>query len=274
MLLAALASPATSLTPWQAVVLGAIQGVSEPLPISSSAHLYLVPRLLGWTYEGVAFDVALHWGTLLALLIAFWREWLDLVRGFFSPGPAGPGARSMVLRLLVACIPGAVAGVLLQESAEAKLRAIPLQAALLAIFGVLMWVADRLGPRLRKADIPDWGTSLLVGFAQALALVPGVSRSGITLTAGRAKGLERVSAARFSFLLATPITFGAGLVELRHLPHGLPLGTLAAGTITAAVVGLLCIKGLIAWLSRAGLGVFAVYRVAFAAFLFAWVALH
>ena len=123
-------------------------------------------------------------------------------------------------------------------------------------------------------DVPGWGASLLVGAAQAVALVPGVSRSGITMTAGRASGMDRVSAARFSFLLATPITFGAGLVELRHLPHDLPVTTLAAGVIASAVVGLLTIHGLLRWLGRAGFGAFCAYRVAFAGVIVAWLALR
>jgi undecaprenyl-diphosphatase len=265
---------ATELAPWQAAVLGVIQGITEFLPISSSAHLYVVPELLGWRYGGLAFDVALHWGTLLALLAAFWRDWVDLGRKALARGPERGEARSMLLRLAVASVPGAIAGLLLESVAEEHLRAVPLQAAMLLVFGLLMWLVDRARQGGRQADIPGWGTSLFVGVAQALALVPGVSRSGITITAGRAAGLDRVSSARFSFLLATPITFGAGLLELRHLPHDLPLGTLAVGVITAAVAGLLSIKGLIRWLGRAGLGVFCAYRVALAGLLFVWLALR
>ncbi len=266
------AHAAAGLTPWQAAVLGAIQGVSEPLPISSSAHLYVVPELLGWQYEGVAFDVALHWGTLLALLAAFWRVWYDLARGLFGVGPDRDHAWSTILRLIVASVPGAVLGLLLEKAAEEKLRALPIQAVMLVVFGLLLWLSDRAPARAQR--FPGWGASLFVGFAQALALVPGVSRSGITLTAGRVSGLDRVSAARFSFLLATPITFGAGLVELRHLPHELPHATLAAGTITAAIVGLLSIRWCLWWLGRAGFGIFFAYRVALAAVILAWLALR
>jgi undecaprenyl-diphosphatase len=268
------AQAAAGLTPWQAAVLGAIQGVSEPLPISSSAHLYVVPELLGWKYEGVAFDVALHWGTLLALVAAFWRDWLELARGALAPGPAGGRARSIVLRLAAASVPGAVAGLLLEQAAEEHLRSLPLQAAMLVVFGLLLWGVDRARRGGRAEDVPGWGVSLFVGVAQALALVPGVSRSGITMTAARAAGMSRVSSARFSFLLATPITFGAGLLELRHLPHDVPGSTLAVGTITAAVVGLLTIKGLVHWLGRAGFGAFCAYRVALAGLIFARLALR
>ena len=277
-MLAAAVAPAAQaaavITPLRAAVLGAIQGVTEFLPISSSAHLYAVPEMLGWRYEGVAFDVALHWGTLLALLFAFWRDWLDLARGSVKPGAQGATARSTLLRLAVASVPAAVAGVLLQKEAETHLRALPLQATMLVVFGLLLWLVDRARPGGRREDVPGWGTSLLVGLAQAVALVPGVSRSGITMTAARGAGMDRVSSARFSFLLATPITFGAGLLELRHLPHDLPVATLAAGVIASTVVGLLAIHGLLRWLGRAGFGAFCAYRVVFAGAIVAWLALR
>jgi undecaprenyl-diphosphatase len=277
-MLSAVLAPATQvadgLTPLRAAALGAIQGVTEFLPISSSAHLYAVPEMLGWRYEGVAFDVALHWGTLLALLVAFWRDWLRLATGLPKPGPAGEAARSTLLRLAVASVPAAVAGLLLEEEASTHLRALPLQATMLVAFGLLLWLVDRGRRGGRHEDFPGWGTSLLVGVAQAVALVPGVSRSGITMTAARAAGLDRVSSARFSFLLATPITFGAGLLELRHLPHDLPVATLAAGMVSSALVGLLAIRGLLRWLSLAGFGAFCAYRVAFALAIVAWLALR
>jgi undecaprenyl-diphosphatase len=252
------------MSPLQAAVLGAVQGLTEFLPISSSAHLYVVPTLLGWPYAGVAFDVALHWGTLVALVVAFWRDWLTLFRDALT----GTGAaRSTLAKLIVASVPAALAGVALEHVAETRLRSLPLQAAMLAIFGVVLWLVDRLQKTAKSESTPGWGTSLFMGAAQCLALVPGVSRSGITMTAGRASGLDRVSAARFSFLLATPITFGAGLLELRHLPHDLPVTTLAIGVVVSAVVGLLAIRGLIRWLGHAGFGVFCVYRVAVAAII-------
>jgi len=253
------------LTPAQAAILGAIQGLTEFLPVSSSAHLYIIPTLLGWKYEGLAFDVALHWGTLIALLLAFGRDWWTMGRDLLSgPGPRRSDSWALFSRLVVGSIPGAVAGVLLQDLAESALRSLPLQALLLAVFGGLLWAADRFRPAGRPTPIPTWGATLAVGLAQTLALVPGVSRSGITMTAGRVVGLDRVSSARFSFLLATPITFGAGLVELRHLPHDLPVVTLGISVVVSALVGLLAIRGLLRWLARAGFGAFFVYRVALA----------
>ncbi len=254
-----------TLDPVQAAVLGAVQGFTEFLPISSSAHLYVVPTLLGWPYAGVAFDVALHWGTLIALLVAFGRDWIELAKNAVAgSGEQRSHAIGLLARIVVASIPGAIAGVLLQDLVETKLRALPLQAAMLAIFGAVLWAADRFSRPGERTDLPGWGTAIGVGCAQALALVPGVSRSGITISAGRAGGLDRISAARFSFLLATPITFGAGLLELRHLPHDLPVTALLIGVVVAALTGMLAIRGLLRWLGHAGFGVFFVYRVALA----------
>jgi len=251
----------STVTPARAAVLGAVQGLTEFLPVSSSAHLYLIPRVLGWKYSGVAFDVALHGGTLLALLLAFARDWWQLLRDAFASDPARRGeAWRLWGWLALATVPGAVAGKLLESAAEHALRSLPLQAVMLIVFGFLLWAADRFLPPGRDPARPGWGAALGLGFAQALALVPGVSRSGVTITAGRVAGLSRVSAARFSFLLATPITLGAVLLKARDLPHDLPATTLAIGVATSAVVGMLAIRWLLRWLQRAGFGVFFLYR--------------
>ncbi len=250
-------------TPGQAAVLGAIQGLTEFLPISSSAHLYIVPQLLGWRYAGLAFDVALHGGTLVALLFAFWRDWWGLATGALSwrPSERRSEARHRV--------PGAIAGKLVEHVAEERLRSLPIQAVMLFVFGFVLWAVDRAFAPGRDARHPGFGAALGMGLAQALALVPGVSRSGITITAGRVAGFSRVAAARLSFLLATPITLGALLLKLRHLPLDVPAGTLAIGVVTSAVVGILAIHGLLRWLARAGFGVFFAYRTALALVLLA-----
>jgi len=254
-----------TLSPLQAVVLGVVQGLTELLPVSSSAHLFVVPELLGWRYEGLAFDVALHGGTLIALIIAFWSDWMSLVRdAVHRDSTIRREAHGLWLRLAVASVPAAVAGVLLDGIAETHLRSLALQATMLALFGALLWAADRFLPRGRDVARPGWGEALTMGLAQALALVPGVSRSGVTMTAGRVAGLSRVSAARFSFLLATPITFGALLLKLPDLPASLPVGTLALAVASAAVSGLLAIKLLLRMLRHTGFGVFFAYRVALA----------
>ena len=260
---------------YQAIVLGIVQGLTEFLPVSSSAHLYIVPKLLGWTYAGLGFDVALHWGTLFALLIAFGSTWLRLARELFAADAATRGeARSTWLKLIAGSVPAAIAGLLLRHAAETWLRYLPLQAAMLVVFGFLLWWVDRVRPQ-RGTDaasthaMPGWPTALVVGCAQVLALVPGVSRSGVTITAGRAMGENRVAAARFSFLLATPITFGAGLVELHNIEPGLSRIALLAGVVSAAVVGWLAIRALLRLLGRAGFGTFFAYRVFVAAFIVA-----
>src|SRR2546425_5331401 len=181
--LAALATPAppdTLLTPLRAAVLGAVQGLTEFLPISSSAHLFIVPHLLGWHYEGVAFDVALHGGTLVALLVAFWRDWWNLARdAFASDTVARTEARHLWLWLILASIPAAIVGVLLEQAAEDRLRSMELQAIMLLVFGFILWVADRLSGPGREIRRPGWAMALGIGLAQVLALIPGVSRSGV-----------------------------------------------------------------------------------------------
>ncbi len=263
------------LTPFQAFVLGAIQGLTELLPVSSSAHLFVVPHLLGWPYAGLAFDVALHGGTLVALIIAFWKDWLGLVRNAFASDPAVQrDTRSVWLQLVVASIPAAIAGVLLGDIAEEKLRSMPLQAIMLVVFGGLLWAADRFLPKGRDAANPGLPTALVMGFAQCLALVPGVSRSGITMTAGRSSGLSRLSAARFSFLLATPITFGALLIKVKDLPADLDLKVLAIGVVSAAVFGLLAIRLLMGMLKRVGFGFFFAYRAVLGLVILVWLRGH
>ncbi|MCE9628277.1 MAG: undecaprenyl-diphosphate phosphatase [Candidatus Eisenbacteria bacterium] len=266
------------LTPLQAIVLGAVQGLSELLPISSSAHLYLVPTLLGWPYAGVAFDVAMHAGTLLALVVAFWSDWLALFNGLRGPkGPEREQARQLFGMICVATVPGLVAGKVLGELEE-RLRSVPLQASMLLLFGILLWAADKFTKQARETRVPGWGAALAVGFAQCLALVPGVSRSGITMTAGRLSGLSRLSAARFSFMLSMPITLAAvlytGLLKSSHLMMQLPVSTLLIGIVSSGVFGFIAIRFMLGMLKHVGFGVFAAYRVLVALALFAWVARH
>ncbi len=266
--------PEAVLTPLQAAVLGAVQGLTELLPVSSSAHLYVVPTLLGWKYEGLAFDVALHGGTLLALVIAFWNDWITMLREAFSPDAAvARQARLLWAKLVVATIPAAIVGKLWADPIESRLRLLPLQASTLFLFGLLLWLADRFGPKGDDERQPTWRDALGMGFSQCLALVPGVSRSGITMTSGRMTGLSRRSSARFSFLLATPITLGAFLLKVKDVPHDLPAGTLAIAVVTAAVFGVFAIRLLLGMVRRTGFGVFFAYRAVLALVVIAfWVA--
>lgn len=266
---------AAALTPIQALVLGAVQGLTELLPVSSSAHLFIVPTLLGWKYEGLAFDVALHGGTLLALVIAFWEDWRSLLRDAFSADPLLAGeTRKLWALLIVSSVPAALVGFLLNDLADVHLRSLPLQSAMLLAFGALLWAVDRFRPAGRDARVPGWGTSIAMGFAQCLALVPGVSRSGITMTTGRLAGLSRVSAARFSFLLATPITAGAVLLKLKDMPSDVPATSMAIGVVSAAVFGTLAIRLLLGMLRTTGFGVFFAYRAALALGILAFWAGH
>lgn len=258
-------APLQAYTPLQAAVLGAVQGLTELLPVSSSAHLYVVPTLMGWPYAGLAFDVALHGGTLLALVVAFWGDWLAMLRDAFSADAAvAREARMLWAKLAVATVPAAIVGKVFGDLIEFHTRFLPLQAATLAVFGLLLWLADRFRPPGRETRSPSWGAAIGMGLAQCLALVPGVSRSGVTMTSGRVSGLSRVAAARFSFLLATPITLGAFLLKIPDVPRDFPVSTLAIGVASAAVFGVIAIRLLLGMLRIRGFGVFFAYRAALA----------
>ena len=186
-----------------AVTLGLIQGLSEFLPISSSAHLILAPWFLGWPDPGLTFDVALHLGTLVAVAVYFWRDWIALLRA--APRPRSPEGRLFWL-LIVGAIPGAVAGVLLDTLAEQTLRSPLLIAGTLSVLALVLFAADRWGRRNRELLDLRPADAVLIGIAQALAIIPGVSRSGITIATARGRGIDRADAARFSFLLSMPTT--------------------------------------------------------------------
>jgi undecaprenyl-diphosphatase len=265
------------MTPLQALVLGVIQGLSEFLPISSSAHLVLAPWLFGWEDPGLAFDVALHVGTLVALLWYFRAEWLRLLSSAAvicrTRSLAGPEERRLAY-LVVGTIPGAIAGILFESKADEAFRAPALVAGALMVFGILLWLADVASRGQRGLDGLRWRDALLIGVAQAFAIVPGVSRSGSTITAGRALGLNRESAAVFSFLLSMPIIAGAAVHELPRLPHGSFTGPLLVGVISAAVSGWFAIAVLLHFVKRHSYGVFAVYRVLVGAAVLALVAVR
>ncbi|MGI6128493.1 MAG: undecaprenyl-diphosphatase UppP [bacterium] len=246
----------------QAVVLGIVQGLGEFLPISSSAHLVLMPWLFDWPDSGLVFDVALHVGTMLAVIVFFWRELLEIV--YF--GLTEPRSRDGKLfwYLAAASVPGAVFGYLFEEQAETVFRSPFVIVWTLATLGLLLWWADLKGRKMRQIEDLTWRDSILVGISQALAIVPGVSRSGITMTAGLIAGMKRETAARFSFLLSVPIIAGAAVYKLRHLRLAMVDLPFIAGVLTAAVVGYLSIRFLLQYLRRGSYFVFAVYRFALA----------
>jgi len=245
-----------------AIILGLTQGLTEFIPVSSSGHLILVGHFLNFQYSGLAFDTALDVGTLVALYAFFAKDLWEIGRDFFMGGPK----RRMGWYLILATIPGVIVGILVQHAAETIFRDGRLVAINLIWVGIVMFLVDRYS--WSKLDLS--GVTLprvmTVGLAQAIALVPGVSRSGITITASRALGFDRVSATRLSFLLSAPIITGATLKVLAEhttiTQIGAAPGLYAAGIVSAAVSGYAAIKFLLQYLSKHGLGLIAVYRVA------------
>jgi undecaprenyl-diphosphatase len=253
-----------------ALVLGLVQGLTEFLPVSSSGHLILVPHVFGWADQGLAVDAALHLGTLAALVAYFRGELIGLVTGALS--------RRLILVLLVATVPAAVLGLVFGHTIETSLRAPLLIAITTAFWGGVMWAADR-----RARPVPTgaadpiervgWDQGLLVGCAQALALIPGTSRSGITITTGLFAGLDRATAARFAFLLGIPVTAGAGLVKsVELLRTGLPpgeAGPLLVAILTSFVSGWFAVWFLVHYLKQHSLLPFVIYRFVLSAVILA-----
>jgi undecaprenyl-diphosphatase len=261
----------------QAIVMGIVQGLTEFLPISSSGHLIIVPYLFGWTdpfITSLAFSVMLHIGTLVALLAYFWRDWARLV-------PAGLATirdrsfesdpdRRLAWLIAVATVPALVIGVLLNDVIEERFREVGLVALMLVVGAAIMWLADHWGSkRYLEIDL-TFPKAVGLGFAQALALIPGVSRSGISISAGLFAGLNRESAARFSFLMATPITAAAAAYETIKVVRGdigvaVEWGPIIVGTLAALVSGFLAIAVLLRYLRTRSLNIFVAYRIVLAA---------
>jgi undecaprenyl-diphosphatase len=265
------------LTDWQALVLGVTQGLTEFLPISSSGHLILVPWLFNWHYLShhpdfnKTFDVSLHLGTLIAVLVYFRLDAIALAGAWFrSIGKRAieTGEERLAWFVVVATIPAAIAGAVGESFVEEKLGQPWQIAILLAVFAIVLWYADKT-PVTRKMEEFDLRTAIGVGCAQALALAPGVSRSGITISAGRFLGLSRDDAARFSFFLYAPVVGGAVVFKgVKDLHGGFPPGTTGpfiVGTMTSMIVGLVSIWALLSYLRHNNYNVFVVYRLALAA---------
>jgi undecaprenyl-diphosphatase len=278
----------------QSLILGLVQGLTEFIPVSSSAHLVILPWLFGWddpAFRSLGFDVALHMGTLAALVAFFWKDWVRIVgAGLKSIGQLKIGEdpdRKMAWFLVVACIPGALFGVLFEGKIEKLFHpegspilssSMLAMAAIIAVLGALLLIADKLAKHERALGSMRWKDAILIGLSQALAIFPGVSRSGATITAGLALGLERESAARFSFLLSAPIIAGAGaksLYDLLRAPvaaGGVAAGLLAVavGFAAAAASGFFCIKFLLCFLQKHSTRAFVFYRWALAALVAAF----
>ena len=273
----------------EAIVLGIIQGLTEFLPISSTAHLALTPWLVtklglaNWADPGLTFDVALHGGTLLAILLYFWRTWVQILRAALggkvvrfsetsdSQRNLTPeeehSERRLLWYMLAATIPAGLAGVLLEKRIETSFRSPVLMATMLIVVAIVMWLAERASRRQKPLPQINFGDAMTVGVLQAFAVIPGVSRSGITISGGLFRNLTREAAARFSFLLSTPIIAGAALLKLHHVMKvGLAPGMatpFVVGIVVSAIVGYATIAWFIRYLTAKTLTVFVIYRILF-----------
>ncbi len=252
----------------EAIILGVVQGITEFLPISSTGHLILVPWFLGWEGQGLPFDVALHTGTLLAVLWYFRKDWIAFVQAgtrLLQGHRNDPDAR-MVGLIAAATVPGALAGLLAEEMVETYLRSPLVIGCALIVLALVLVAAERTGRREKHLDGVSWRDALVVGSAQALAIIPGVSRSGVTITAALFRGMHRDSAAHFSFFLSAPIIAGAGAKKIFDLfsegVTGNQMTMLGIGILTSAIVGYLAIAFLIRYLATHTTYAFIYYRIA------------
>ena len=253
------------MTEFQALVLGLVQGLSEFLPISSSAHLALTPWFFGWEPGGLAFDVALHIGTLIAVAWYFRREWVALARSAVSivrQRRVQTTEEWRLVFLILATIPAAIAGLTVQDLAETTFRSPRLIAINLMVMGVLLWLVDRVARKDRPLGSMRLKDAIVIGFIQCLALLPGVSRSGSTMTGGRLLGFDRQAAAIFSFLMSFPVTLAAAVLKAPDaFTPGTEATTIFIGIAAAAVSSWLAIAVLLRFVSRHSFGVFAAYRL-------------
>ena len=257
------------------LILALVQGITEFLPISSSGHLILTSQVMGWPDQGLIIDIAVHVGTLLAVMLYFWRDMVCVVIGVGQLAVFRTGVEArLALNLIIATIPVVIVGFLAKSYIETYLRSAEVIAWTTLVFGVVLWLADRFGLTIRRIEHLGVFNALFLGVAQVLALVPGTSRSGITITAARILGMERSEAARFSMLMSVPTIVGAGLLI------GLDLydsgdDVLQADAFLAVglsfVTAMIAIWGLMAWLRRSGFAPFVIYRIFLAAGLFYWV---
>lgn len=260
-----------------AIVLGVVQGIGEFLPISSSAHLILVRWFFEWDpiiRQGgenidIALDVALHVGTLVAVLIYFFQDWLCLALDGLTQGWRTRNGK-MFWYLVAATIPGGVVGLLLESKIDQLFRSQPLIiAGGMAVMGIVLYIVDKFAAQRVSFERIGFKEALFIGVSQALALIPGVSRSGITMTTARMLGISREAAAKFSFLLATPIIAGAAFKHTPDIIHNIANPLFLVGSLTSAVVGLFCISFLLKYLQRHNFAVFAIYRLLMAAVIVA-----
>lgn len=247
---------------FQAIIYGIVQGIGEFLPISSSGHLIALPQILGWDDPGLAFDVALHLGTLVAVIAFFWKDWVTLIKAGITDYKSKDG--KLFWYIIAASIPGGIIGILLEKKAENAFRSLLLVGIMLIVMGLVMYIADKIEQNTVDVDNIGLGRSFIIGLSQAIAVIPGVSRSGITMSTGLFAGLTKEGAARFSFLLSTPLIIGAGILKMPKLIHNTSAGQVPAvivAIVTSAIVGFLSIKFLLNYLKKKGFGIFVVYRI-------------
>jgi len=260
------------------IIAGIVQGLTEFLPVSSSGHLVVLHDFLKFDFiDNLAFDVVLHLGTLFALVIFFWSDILKYLRAFFQSLAKWNLRNDVNQRLawyiLIATFPAAIAGYFFENGIELFFRQTSLVAAMLIVVGVLLYLADRFSARIKTIDQLSFSSSLLIGIAQAIALIPGVSRSGITIIAGLTQKLNRESAARFSFLLSIPIVFGAGAKKVFDLFTSQSISSsdvvvLILGFLSSVIVGYFCIKYFLRFLQSHSLSVFVYYRIVLGLLIF------
>ncbi len=264
------------MTLFEIIILAIIQGITEFLPISSSAHLILPSALLGWDNQGLAFDVAVHVGSLLAVIIYFRQDIVEMTQAWVTKGftkQQTPQSR-LAWWVILATIPAIIVGFLLKDWIEVYARSAIIIAITTIFFGLLLWVADFSASRQRHLNSLTWAQALIIGLAQVLALIPGTSRSGITMTAGLFLGLDRESAARFSFLLSIPVILGAGtlaIIDLLAIDDAVDWQALLYGAAFSFVSAYLCIYLFLNWISRIGMLPFVIYRLLLGAVLLVFV---
>jgi undecaprenyl-diphosphatase len=257
---------------YQAIILAIVQGLTEFLPVSSTAHLAIIPQLLHWRDPGLGFDIALHAGTLAAIIIFFFRDWVQIIlNGIGVPyrgSQPDENSRALLWYLVLGSIPVGIAGLAFSKQAEGPWRNLVVMGVMLIVIGILMYFGDRFARAKRGLDQMSWADAIWIGISQALAVVPGTSRSGITITAGRFRALDREAAARFSFLLSTPAIAAAAAKDAwdMHKEGGVPAGMglpYALGILVSGVVGIVVIAFFLKYLKQNTLTLFVWYRIIF-----------
>lgn len=257
----------------QSIILGLVQGIGEFLPISSTAHLVLAPFLFGWQDPGLYFDIALHFGTLIAVVSYFHRDWVMIFQATLrnlknrkgkSAADIQNGNPDLLWLIIIATIPGALAGYFLERQVESVFRNPLLIALMLSFVGLILYLADKYLKKEKSINQLGLKDAIIIGLSQAAAIIPGVSRSGATITAGLLRGFDRVSAAKFSFLLSTPIIFGATISHAADIANGKIGLNIFIGVVVSALSGYLTIKYLFKFIERVSYKIFFWYRLALA----------